>query len=273
MKKTLQSKDKSTSRKHTVFMIFKILSSLFLFFLMLMALPSFIIAISRPRSSIGSIILILGVIVFLFLWWRPGLRKKFKSKKWIRRIYRVCTAVFTAGSLFALVLSLLIISAMGKTPPEGNVTVIVLGCQVHGTSPSLMLVERLNAAADYLIENPSAKCIVSGGQGPGESIPEAIAMQTYLIEKGIDTERIYIEPESVNTEANISLSAGIISQNGLSADVAIATDSFHQYRSHHYAKNNDLAPYSINSATPWWMYTGYFSREVLALGRTLIFGG
>ena len=42
---------------------------------------------------------------------------------------------------------------------------IVLGAAVHGDTPSLSLVERLEAAKDYLIKHPDTVVIVSGGQG------------------------------------------------------------------------------------------------------------
>ena len=59
-------------------------------------------------------------------------------------------------------------------------TIIVLGAGVNGSTPSLSMCNRLDAALAYLNANPVATVIVSGGQGPGEDITEAKAMADYL---------------------------------------------------------------------------------------------
>ena len=55
--------------------------------------------------------------------------------------------------------------------------------------PSRVLQYRLDAAYDYLVENPDTKVIVSGGQGSDEMISEAQGMYDYLAGRGIDHQR------------------------------------------------------------------------------------
>ncbi len=45
--------------------------------------------------------------------------------------------------------------------------------------------QRLEAAIAYYERNPKVLLVVSGGQGPQEDISEALAMERYLIERGI----------------------------------------------------------------------------------------
>ena len=90
-------------------------------------------------------------------------------------------AVYTA-----VVLSAMGLAAAKPVPKESGVTVIVLGCQVKGTSPSLMLNSRINAAYKYLSENDDSVCVASGGKGNNEDISEADCIKNELIKRGID---------------------------------------------------------------------------------------
>ena len=71
-----------------------------------------------------------------------------------------------------------------------NTPAIVLGCSVRGKKPSRILTERLDAAKDYLEENPQAIAVLSGGQGADEDISEAECMYEYLSAHGITPERL-----------------------------------------------------------------------------------
>lgn len=156
-----------------------------------------------------------------------------------------------------------------KDTPQANSTVIILGCQVNGTRPSLMLYDRMMAAVDYLNENPDSAVIASGGKGPGESISEAQAIKTFLVNKGVDESRIYLEDKSVNTNQNITFSAKIIEENRLNKNVAVVTDGFHQFRSAYFAKQNNLDSSAISCHTRWYFAPSYYSREVLAIFKMI----
>lgn len=67
---------------------------------------------------------------------------------------------------------------------------IILGAHVNGRVPSDSLERRIRKAEQYLKSHPMTKVIVSGGQGKGEDITEAEAMEIYLWEHGIEKERI-----------------------------------------------------------------------------------
>lgn len=186
------------------------------------------------------------------------------------KILLSCAAVFIAcGICLAGFLTVRMISTINNTPKE-PCTVVVLGCHVKGTEPSIMLARRLDAAYEYITENPDVKCIVAGGKGTGEDITEADAMKLYLVKKGIDSERILKEDKSTNTSENISFANEIMKQNGLSGDIVIVTDGFHQYRASLIAERLGIDSYSISCATRPELVPTYWVREWVALAREII---
>ena len=227
-------------------------------------------------SRIVNIGTILGSLFFAFivavciLWdMISEFIRKIKQKKTAKIIYRVLCVLFVLMFVWIAV----ILGAMAyfaNIPPEKNATVVVLGCQVRGDTPSLLLKKRIDTAFEYLKENPNAKCVTSGGQGSDENISEAECIKKYLVEMGIDENRIYIENKSVNTNENISFSAEIIKKNGLNENMAIVTDGFHEMRAALIAKRMGYQCGAVSSATPIKYLSAFATREVIALTATLI---
>lgn len=116
--------------------------------------------------------------------------------------------------------------------------IIVLGAQVRENGPSVVLKYRLDAAIDYLNKNPDTVCIVSGGQGVNEPFSEAEGMTEYLLDKGIEEDRIILEDKSTSTVENIQNSKALMeeSYNG----VGIVTNNFHVFRAVQIAKVQGL---------------------------------
>lgn len=121
-----------------------------------------------------------------------------------------------------------IISGFSMKGQPGADYVIVLGAQMKADGPSKALQYRLDEAIRYLNENPSSKVIVSGGQGSDEHISEAQGMYEYLVEKGIEKDRIIKEDKSVNTTQNLAFSAEYLDRERDS--VAVVTNNFHVFR-------------------------------------------
>lgn len=188
------------------------------------------------------------------------------SAVWKHKIGKVCLGFVTAVAVVIVVLvvveTFLIVRAALDKPTSDNVTVVVLGCKVNGTSPSLTLKSRLDAAYDYLCENESAKCVVSGGQGPDEGISEAQCMYNYLVDKGIDRDRLYKEDKSTTTRENLEFSADIIKAEGLSEEIVIVTNEFHLYRAGKVADSLGLSHKSVPAATEWYLFPTYYVREL-----------
>ena len=146
----------------------------------------------------------------------------------------VCIALAVLGFTQTLILSQ--IGAQGEPDLD---YVVVLGAQIYDDgSPSPVLKYRLDAALDYLQENPRTKCIVSGGQGHNEPYPEADGMARYLHAQGISEERILLERTSTTTRENIANSMELM--DSTDASVGVVTNNFHVYRAMRIARKAGL---------------------------------
>ncbi len=142
--------------------------------------------------------------------------------------------------------------------PEGA-TVVVLGCKVKDGKPGKMLRGRLDKAEEYLASHPGAYCVVSGGQGDDEAVSEAAAMREYLLSHGVPDSRIFTEEKSYNTETNMKYTSEVIAANGLSTEIAVVSDFYHQYRAARFASDAGLDAYPVS------MYYGIFSAPTFVL--------
>lgn len=172
---------------------------------------------------------------------------------------------FTIG----MIISFFMIGAINNKPDTPD-TVIVLGCKVKGTRPSLMLQRRLDTAYNYLSEHEDIKVIVSGGKGDDEEISEAECMKAYLIEKGISSERILKEDKSTNTYENFKFSYEIMQARNLGNKATVVTDGYHQLRAGMLAKDTGLETTALSAPTSPWLIPTYWLREWLAVTYKII---
>lgn len=173
--------------------------------------------------------------IFFFLWAVLVHKKVFVMHSKIGLAFHILVAI-------AIVILVILCGMIaGKFTSKGTRNldyIIVLGAQVRDDGPSVVLKYRLDAAIDYLNENPDTICIVSGGQGVNEPFSEAEGMAAYLLEKGIDENRILLEDKSKNTVQNIQNSKALMEEtyNG----VGIVTNNFHVFRAVQIAKVQGL---------------------------------
>ena len=223
----------------------------------------------RGNVNIGTVT---GIVIFglftLYGIFKPIVDKAVKRlcRKRIGKVFLAGLSVIVVGIIItAVILSHLMFSAI-RSKPKGNVTVIVLGCAVLPSgNPSLMLRERLDAAYDYLIDNPDAKCILCGGQGDDEVMTEAQCMFNYLTDKGIDESRLYLEHSSTSTRENIMYALQIIGDQHLPQSIAIVTNEFHEYRANRIATELGVTSYAISANTAWWLFPTYYVRELYGI--------
>ena len=233
-------------------------------------LPFLVAGILNIGNVTGIVVALLFVMYMTFFpMIHEGIRSLWK-KQGMKWLLGGCVAVVALIALLAVVETGCIVRANMKKPAE-NATAVVLGCRVYGERASLSLVERLEAAYDYLTENPEAACVVSGGQGDGENISEAECMYRWLVAKGIDKNRIYKEEESTSTEENIAFSKEVIKDNGLDERVAIVTSEYHSYRAGMIAKKNDMVFGTAPGQTAIWLLPTFYVRELYAILAEWIF--
>lgn len=174
--------------------------------------------------------------------------------------------LYCAAILYFAVLSAFLYRKGSAEPPENADALIVLGCAVYGEQPSLTLQKRLNVACDYLVSNPDTVCFVAGGQGPGETVSEALAMQRYLIGKGIDEGRIIMEDKSESTLQNFNFTKPLLEQYcGEDATVVYVSTRFHVYRAGRVAANAGITATGIGSRSAWYIVVNEYMRECVAL--------
>lgn len=165
----------------------------------------------------------------------------------VRRVRAAVCGVALVGLLAVGALSALIATTAAAAPPAGLDRLVVLGAGLRPDGyPSEALCFRLEAALAYLEDNPGTTCIVSGGQGVGESRAEADAMAEYLEARGLGEDRIVREDRSTTTAENVRNSAELLSPE---ETVGIVTNDFHLYRALRIAEKNGL-PGAYGLAAP-----------------------
>ena len=227
-------------------------------------------------KNIGNIMgIVVCVLVFMTAAFSKRIGKQSKNSKSFRIFCRTISVLFCIGLIWAMLLTGCMIYGANNfgtsSQAQKNATVVVLGSKVSGTVPSADLWVRISTAAAYLKANPQVKCIVSGGKGAGELASEASVMREYLIKDGIDASRILIEDRSTTTVENLNNSLAIIEKNGLSHDLAIVTDEYHQFRAGKTAVSLGAdSSYAVSAQTPWYIFSACYARELLALTNYLI---
>ena len=150
---------------------------------------------------------------------------------------------------------------------------VVLGCQVMPDgAPSILLRDRLDRALDYLEGHPDLTVVVSGGQGDNEPVTEARCMADYLMERGVEEDRLLLEERSHNTDQNLRYSRELLEAEGcdLSQGVVVVSNGFHLTRARMLAERagydsvSTLAAPSSHLPSRLHMYV----REPLALVKS-----
>lgn len=186
----------------------------------------------------------------------------------------VLTVILGTGVLAAAVTGGFILHTALSQPTPGQQYLIVLGCGVNGTTPSMSLQDRIDGAYAYLTENPETICIVSGGQGGGEDITEAECMFRELTAMGIAPERIWQEDRSTSTQENLLFSLAVIEEKTGSRPkaVGITSSEYHLFRAGLIAESLGLDAVPVAAQTRRFsLAVNYFLREIAAVWYYALF--
>ncbi len=200
-----------------------------------------------------AIIVVSGIIFILWGTFYAAFRKK-GFLKFIKRLfifYMIILVVYTGA--------VTVIGRMDNATGNEDYA-IVLGAKITGANPSAALAKRLDKAAEFANENKNATIIVSGGQGADEKIPEAQAMEDYLISHGVSAERILKEENSTSTYENLMNSKNAITEGS----AALITSDFHVIRSAQMAQLCGINATHIGAETPWYLIPVSCAREMAA---------
>lgn len=238
----------------------------------------------QDKGLIIDLVLVACFVVFLIFWGRNFavmlfglftvafiiLRRIDYQKHVVLK--RILLTVFGIGAVSFVIIEALVFTQLNANDPEQADYVIILGSGIRGTELSLTLKQRLDASLDYIRNHPQTPVIVSGGQGPGESIPEALAMKNYLVEQGITPAQVIMEDKSTSTQENMAFSKKIIDEAGLEhPEIMIVTSDYHMFRSKYLAaKNGYAAEYGISAPSPGYLKPINMIREYFAVVKAFM---
>ena len=174
--------------------------------------------------------------------------------------------------IYFIVCNIVIYIYAEKKASQHAQTMVILGSQVIGTPAiaSPTLADRLDVAVQYLNQNPETKVVVCGGQGEDESATEASVMAKYLIDKGIEANRVYQEDKSRRTAEQFIFANRVLPLG----KTVVVTNDFHILRSIMLAKRSGIhdvsglsAPLAFNNGDKYVALI----REPLALANSWLF--
>ena len=149
---------------------------------------------------------------------------------------------------------------------------LILGGNVIGAdTPSPQLFERMKAAAVYLKENPETVAVPCGGCfRDGQKKSEAAIISDYLIEQGIEAERIILEDKSTTTYENFEFGTKIIENHAKKpideVKVAFLSSDYHLHRASIIAKRCGVKNCGrVSSPTPGEAMPRYLRECVVAV--------
>ena len=187
--------------------------------------------------------------------------KYFFSKKWFKIPFFILLAVFIVSEFMIIGVGLY------SNNEVDSDYVIVLGAKVNKDEVSLTLKYRLDKAYSYLTDHENTVAILSGAKGEDELISEALAMKNYLVEKGIEEDRLIMEDESTNTHENLINSFEIIDNksNLDTAKVSVLTNRFHVLRARIIAYKIGKNVDGIGAKNYVFLDLNYYFREFFAI--------
>ena len=216
-----------------------------------------------PGVSFSANLCFLGVLACLVLLTLSRLGRGRRGWKLLLRTVQTGLAVLLVCLSAAEVWVIRVGSRNDSALPAD--AVIVLGAGVNGTTPSMALQTRIDAAAWYLQANPDIPAVLSGGQGSGEDISEARAMYDALTARGIAPERLILEEQSANTRQNLQNSLALL-PDSYHQPVAIVTNDFHMARVRLLLSTSGPGRVvQVPAKLPWWLSANYYLRESFAL--------
>ena len=154
-------------RKKSIYIFFEIIGILLILYYLMLKIMFGFVAFSSVFCMLGIVLLVYGYVEL-----------KFNIDIWghIPKIYRmIITTLFTIGLVIFIGIESIIIYNGHHHDTEKPDYLVVLGAGLRGRSISASLLYRLETALDFHDMYPDLKIVVSGGQGEGEDMTEALA--------------------------------------------------------------------------------------------------
>lgn len=211
----------------------------------------------KKPSNLLSLLFSVLLCAYLFVWPIIGSMKK---DAFSTRLYMAVTlfALYLLALMAMYALSAILNLVHLKKKRRLNY-IVVLGCGIRGREVTPLLASRIDRGIGLLQHNPHAQMILSGGQGPGEEIPESEAMAAYAVQKGVDRNRIIMEQKSVSTEENLLFSKELMNRE--KPKIAIVTTAYHVFRALILARKQGMKCVGFGAKTKWYFTLNALIRE------------
>ncbi len=112
-----------------------------------------------------------------------------------------------------------------------------------------------------------ALLVCSGGQGPDEDLPEAVAMGAYARERGVPADRVLQEDASTTTQENVRFSARLLAERDVTGPVAVVTSNYHAFRAATLMRAEKVSGYAVGAPTAQYYWPTAVLREYVAIMR------
>lgn len=149
--------------------------------------------------------------------------------------------------------------------------IVVLGSGIIGERMTPLLRARVDLGIERYQQGREsghpAVLALSGGQGPGEAIPEAEAMLRYCLSVGVPATDLVTEVNSRNTEQNLIYTKDALRQAGDPEPWLVTTSDFHAFRAANLMSKSGLSGTAIGAHTPRYFWSAAILREYAALLR------
>ncbi len=163
-------------------------------------------------------------------------------KRILKKIFKFCVISGVIAALLILIFDLTVVfSSRPYMYEKSDVTsssdlsslegkdidaIIVLGCGVHGDTPTTLLSDRLDAAIElYKNANVAPKILMSGDHGR-DNYNEVAVMRQYALDRGVPSEDIFMDHAGFSTYETMYRAKYIF---GVDTAVVV-TQEYHLYR-------------------------------------------
>ncbi len=152
-------------------------------------------------------------------------------------------------------------------PGDGYDCILVLGCGVHGDTPSHMLEDRLLQGIELYQSGASEKMIMSGDHGR-EHYDEVNVMKDFATERGVDSSDIFMDHAGFSTYESMYRAKEIFQAE----KILIVTQKYHLYRAVYDARALGLDAYGVASDPRTYAGQLYRDiREILARNKDFVY--
>ncbi|WP_313961342.1 YdcF family protein [uncultured Parvimonas sp.] len=176
--------------------------------------------------------------------------------------------LFLCLCLVVLIQSLIYHSKKNEIDTYENY-VLVLGAEANNGKLSKTLINRLDTTVEYLNKHKTANAVLCGGKEKNNELSEAEFMQKYLVEKGINKERLIVETKSKNTFENVKFALEKLDKKP--SEIMVISSDYHLFRAKLILYRFGILARTVPAKTPFGAVIASNVRETLAVVKTFLF--